>query len=73
MILSHNWFSGDLPPELENLTKIVLLMLDYNYLTVPDGYPVPGNTFHDFLWVKAPTWYTTQMDMLNVFLPLLVR
>jgi len=48
-------------------------MLDYNYLTVPDGYPVPGNTFHDFLWVKAPTWYTTQMDMLNVFLPLLVR
>ena len=73
LILSHNYLSGDIPPELENLTKLVLLMLDYNYLTVPDDYPDPENSFYHFLFVRNPTWDTTQMEMLKVFLPLLVH
>lgn len=73
LILSHNYLSGDIPPELENLTKLVLLMLDYNYLTVPDDYPDPENSFYNFLFIRNPSWDTTQMEMLKVFLPLLVR
>ena len=67
--LEDNLLEGDVPPVLINLGDLLDpgqydgedgLDLDYNYLRIPTGYPIPGDPFHEFLHQKDPDWHLFQ-------------
>ena len=68
--LNDNQLSGEVPASFVNLVNLFDpgafydgsdgLDLDYNGLTVPDGYPVAGNPLHEFLFSKDSNWHLRQ-------------
>ena len=81
--LNNNDLEGTVPGTLVNLTQLVDpgmaydggdgLSLDDNHLTVPPGYPVPGNPLDDFLVEKDPDWHLSQTIEQKFFLPFVYR
>ncbi len=81
--LDHNQFGGNVPTTLENLILLYDpgavsdggdgLTLDCNSLIIPEGYPVPGNSFHTFLYQKDPNWHLCQGELNYIYLPEIQR
>jgi hypothetical protein len=80
--LQDNRLAGDIPPSFISLVNLYNpgqfygedgLDLDYNFLDVPAGYPVPGNPLHTLLFQKDPDWHLRQFSVQLFFLPVIHR
>lgn len=70
LFLNNNLLEGDIPITFTNLINLYNpdefwvgydgLDLDYNFLTVPPGYPDPSDPLDAFLLLKDPTWHLRQ-------------
>ena len=81
--LGGNWLSGDVPETFTNLVNLSDpfsawdnrdgLDLDYNYLSVPPGYPDPAVPWQVFINQKDPDWHLLQGTLTYFFLPIVGR